>query len=89
LFSDIFIKMGTVHASLQVVNNTDTDITTISVSSVDGFDWKDHSSPDLIFKGVSIGAKRSEERQLAIQHDSPFSKWQHRHIPNSPEVRCA
>jgi tetratricopeptide (TPR) repeat protein len=72
--------MGTVHASLQVVNNTDTDITTISVSSVDGFDWKDHSSPDLIFKGVSIGAKRSEERQLAmkrIANHCPFNMTLH------------
>jgi tetratricopeptide (TPR) repeat protein len=65
-----------VHTSLQVINNTNTDIIKISVWSVDSFDWMSNCRPDLIFNGVSIGAKRSEEGQLIMNRvasNCPFN----------------
>jgi tetratricopeptide (TPR) repeat protein len=80
LFSDIFLKMGTTHTRLQVINNTNTDIINISVSSVNGFDWIGDYRPDLTFNGVSIDAKHSEERQLALKRTArycPFNMTLH------------
>ena len=54
------------HTKLKIENYTNTDITNISVSEIDNYDWDGGSRPDHNFHGYSISAGCSKEEREEV-----------------------
>jgi len=54
------------HTRLKIENYTNTDITNISVSEIDNYDWDGGSRPDHNFHGCSISAGCSKEEREEV-----------------------